>query len=276
MELIKSLQNPLVKYLQKLNRRKFREQEGRFLIEGFRFVEEALESGWPVDKVIYSPDLLKSPRGADLLAAAARENIKTVEVDQKIISALASTETPQGIMALCLTAKWQVSDVTGAPRAGKAKKDVLVVVVDGVGDPGNLGTIIRSADAFGADGAILLKGTVDLYNDKTMRSTMGSFFHLPVVSNAGIEELRGLLSEGGFGLLVGVPEGGVPVDSLDLERPLALVVGSEAAGPSGELLSLPHEKTTIPMPGRAESLNAGVAASIMMYEIVRQRNSRRQ
>ncbi|MCL6558500.1 MAG: RNA methyltransferase [Firmicutes bacterium] len=273
MELIKSVHNPLVKYLQKLNRRKFREQEGRFLVEGIRFVEEALKSGWPVDKLIYSPDLLKSRRGADLLAAAAGENVKKVEVDQKIINVLASTETPQGVMALCLTAKWRVSDLAGARRNGKDKKDALVVVVDGVADPGNLGTIIRSADAFGAEGVVLMKGTVDLYNDKTMRSTMGSFFHLPVVSSAGVEELRGLLSEGGFGLLVGVPKGGVPVDRLDLGRPLALVVGSEAAGPSGELLSLPHEKVTIPMPGRAESLNAAVAASLLMYEIVRQRNS---
>lgn len=273
MEAITSLQNPLVKYLQRLHRRKFREQEGKFLIEGIRLVEEALHWQWPVDKLIYSPGLLKSPRGAGLLASAGK-NTQTVLVDQKVIGALAFTGTPQGVVALCRMAGRQLKDLARPEPVGLVKGHPLLVVVDGVADPGNLGTIIRSADAFGADGVVLMKGTVDLYNDKTIRSTMGSLFHLPVVGGAGAEELWGLMSEGGFSLLVGVPEGGLPVEQLDLNRPLALVVGSEGAGPSGELLSLPHVGVSIPMPGRAESLNAGVAASILIYEIARGRTGR--
>lgn len=271
MEPLKSMQNSFVKYLVKLKKRKFREQEGRFVIEGARFVEEALKSGWPVEGVIYSADFLEQERGAALLAGALKRNIKTVLVEKKILDELANTETPQGVMALCGMRNWETADMAG--RSGQARRQPLYVVLDGVSDPGNLGTIIRSADAFGAGGVVLMKGTVDLYNSKTLRATMGSVFHLPVLVNLRPPELMGKLADGGISLLVGVPEGGTPVSRLDLRRPLALVVGSEADGPSREILSLPHEKVSIPMTGRAESLNAGVAASIMLYEIARQADS---
>lgn len=271
MEPIKSLHNPLVKYLLKMNKKRFREQEGKFVVEGARFVEEALASGWPVEGVIYSPGVLKSGRGADVVAAAASRNIKTIPVDENVMARLAGTEAPQGILALCGMKNRTLEEVAGLRKAGGGQQDILLVVVDGISDPGNLGTIIRSAHAFGADGAVLLKGTVDLYNDKTLRSTMGSVFHLPVVQGAGAADLDRLIREGMF-LLVGVPRGGAPVDRLDAFRPLGLVVGSESAGPSGEILSLPHQKVTIPMPGRAESLNAAVAASIMIYQVSRLRS----
>lgn len=270
MEPIRSIQNPLVKQLAKLKKRRVREQEGKFIVEGARFVEEALVSGWPVESLIYSPDLLNSGRGQRLLAMAAGRGIKTVLADKNVIEALAYTEAPQGILAICRTRTPRLEEMAGREGA-KPGKDSLVVVVDGVSDPGNLGTIIRSAHAFGADGAVLIMGTVDLYNDKALRSTMGSVFYLPVAQNVSPAELREYLEGQGVSLLVGVPEGGSPPDGLDLNRPLALVVGSEASGPSGEVLSMPHEKVTIPMPGRAESLNAAVAASIMMYEITRRK-----
>jgi TrmH family RNA methyltransferase len=271
MEPIRSAHNPLVKYLLKLKKRKFREREGKFIIEGVRFVEEALAADWPVEMVLFPPGLLESPRGAGLAAAASAKNIKTVLIDEYLAGVLAFTETPQGVLALCGMPARRPGDMDWALPAPDPDRNTLLVVVDGISDPGNLGTIIRSADAFGADGVVLLKRTVDLYNSKTLRATMGSLFHLPVVSNAGTELLSGL-SDRGIALLAPVPAGGVPAGRLDLKRPLALVVGSEASGPSREVLSLPHEKVTIPMPGRAESLNAGVAASILMYEVARQRS----
>ncbi|MCL4441721.1 MAG: RNA methyltransferase [Firmicutes bacterium] len=272
MEPLKSMQNSFIKQLVKLKKRKYREQEGRFVIEGLRFVEEALKSGWPVENIIYCDDFAGSERGADLLDRALKENVKTTPVEKKILYDLASTETPQGVLALCGMKRWRLSDLAGTGRAGRTGSGPLLVVADGVSDPGNLGTIIRSADAFGACGAVLTRVTVDLYNSKTLRATMGSVFHLPVPGNVGPDEIAGHLVNTGISLLVGVPEGGAPLSRMDLRRPLALVVGSEADGPSRELLSLPHEKVSIPMTGRAESLNAGVAASIMLYEIARQAN----
>ncbi len=276
MDPIKSVHNPLVKYLFKLKKRKYREQEGKFLIEGVRFVEEALDSGWPVESIIYSPDLIGSARGSRLVAGAGSRNIKIVPAEKKVVDALAFTEATQGVLALCRMKDRRPEEIAGARGAGKAEQDALLVVVDGVSDPGNLGTIIRSAHALGADGAVLLKGTVDLYNDKALRSTMGSVFHLPVAHNVRADQLRPLLSAGGISLLVGVPRGGIPVDCLNAKRPLALVVGSESEGPSGEIFSLPHERITVPMPGQAESLNVAVALSIMLYEIVRLRFGDRQ
>lgn len=275
MELLRSVHNPLVKYLQKLKKRRFREQEGRFVIEGVRFMEEALEAGWPVETVVYSPELIRSARGKKLVAAVLDQNIKAVPAEKNIIGALAFTGTPQGVLAVCRMKNRRPGEVAGVREGGEVKKDALVVVVDRVSDPGNLGTIIRSAHAFGADGAVLLKGTVDLYNDKTLRATMGSVFHLPVAHNVKTGDLPAWFRAGEAGLLVGVPRDGIPVDHIDVDRPLALVVGSEAEGPSEDILSLPHEKVTIPMPGRAESLNAAVAASIMIYQIVRLRTGKR-
>ncbi|MCL5056836.1 MAG: RNA methyltransferase [Actinobacteria bacterium] len=271
MDTVTSSQNPFIKYLGKLKNRRFREREGKFLIEGARFVEEALKSGWPVESLICSGDFQESGRWAGIAAAAQRLAIRVIPVTGKLMKELASTETPQGVMALCGMKSWRVEDIlNGRPGRGEGR-NTLVVVADGVSDPGNLGTIIRSADAFGADGAVLTRGTVDPYNSKALRSTMGSVFHIPVVGGADPAEIYRGLSDKGVALLVGVPEGGVPVSRLDLSGPLALVVGSEAEGPSRELHSLPHEKATIPMPGGAESLNAAVAASIMLYEAARQR-----
>ncbi|MHB8155961.1 MAG: TrmH family RNA methyltransferase, partial [Desulfocucumaceae bacterium] len=187
-----------------------------------------------------------------------------VQVDDRLISELTSTETPQGVLALCVMKSPLLGDILGGSRG-------LAVIADGVSDPGNLGTIIRSADAFGADGVILTMGSVDLYNSKVLRSTMGSVFHLPILNDTAPAGLFECLQKGGLRLLVGVPAGGSPVSRLDLRGPLALVVGSEAKGPSRELLSLPHQRVTIPMPGGSESLNAAVAASILLYEVARQR-----
>lgn len=273
MEPVRSVHNPFVSYVQKLKKRKFRDQEGKFVIEGVRFVEEALASGWPVLGVAYCAEVLNNPRGARLVRESVARGARAVLVAGNVMSAMASTESPQGILALCGVSPLDLEGIPGkGPNAGSGNS--ILVVVDGVGDPGNLGTIVRSADAFGAGGVVITRGTVDLYNDKTLRSTMGSVFHLPVVQNVSPPDLRAYLKGRGMDLLMGVPEGGLPPDRIDLERPLALVVGGEAAGPSGEILSLPHTAVTIPMPGRAESLNAAVAASILIYEIARRRAGR--
>ncbi len=272
VESIRSVHNPFVKYLMKLKNKKFRDREGKFVVEGVRFIEEALGTRWPVICVIYSPGLLKSERGTGLLTASRAAGIKTVLVEESIMALLSDTETPQGVLALCgMSNSSGPGGVAGNPRGLEAMGRDLLVIVDGVGDPGNLGVIIRSADAFGIGGAVLLKGTVDLFNGKALRSTMGSVFRLPVAHNVTPGELRLFLAGGKASLLVGAPAGGAPLTGIDLKRPLALVIGGEAAGPSAEVLSMPHEKVTIPMPGGAESLNVAVAASIMMYEVVRQR-----
>ncbi len=260
MELITSKHNPMIKYFQKLKKRRFREQEKKFLVEGFRFVEEAVKAGSILESIIYSPEFLNSGRGKQVIFAVDEQAVKKIFVAKNIIDSLASTDSPQGVLAVCRMKEWNIDKLF-------LNKNSFIVLVDGVTDPGNLGTIIRSADAFGADGAILMSGTVDIYNDKALRATMGSIFHLPVFQNISLEDLPKQLHSGEIELLVGDPREGRPLDSIEVKRPVMLVVGSEATGPSEGILSLPHKKVTIPMPGKAESLNAAVAASIMLYQI---------
>lgn len=256
-----------IKYVRRLANRRFREREGRFLAEGVRFVEEALRSGWTVEMVIYCPLLTSSERGCALLREAREAGVTLQEVPDSLLVELADTETPQGVIAVI---RRPVVDLAAAIESGK---NSFLVLVDGVRDPGNLGTIIRAADAFGAGGVVLLKGTVDLYNPKTLRSTMGSLFHLPVVMAERAEAIDRLI-KAGFRLIVGVPGGIVPLYDADLDGQVVLVVGNEASGAGTDVLELADGVVTIPMPGRAESLNVAVAAGIMMYELVRRRTGR--
>jgi len=255
-----------IKYLRRLAGRRFRGEEGKFLIEGVRFVREALVSGWPVELVGYSPEMAGSAQGRALLEIVENHCIPLLRLESGLLHELAGTETPQGILALVKQPEWKVNEVLhpkGAP---------LIVVVDGVQDPGNLGTIIRAADAAGADGVCLLKGTVDLYNPKSLRATMGSIFHLPVMQGLLPEQLVPLLTRSGIKLVIGDPYSELPVYKVDLTTPCAVVVGSEARG---SVLAVPDDagvRVCITMPGQAESLNVAMAASIILYEAVRQRS----
>ncbi|SHE32671.1 TrmH family RNA methyltransferase [Desulforamulus putei] len=263
--MITSSQNPKIKYIRKLSQRTFRQKERKFLVEGIRLVEEALNSPWRTECFVYTSRGIQSHRGGCLLEAAVQKGAQIFQVPDSLMAELAATETPQGVLAVLWQPDYTLADVL-APG-----QPPLVVMVDGVQDPGNLGTIIRSADAAGAGGVILLKGTVDLYNPKTLRSTMGSLFHLPVVTAEDVTGALDYLASAGITLVVGDPAGGQPVFHADLKGPVAFVVGNEGVGPRPAIYGYKHRKVTIPMPGRAESLNVAMATSIMLYEAVRQR-----
>ncbi|MBE3586708.1 MAG: RNA methyltransferase [Thermoanaerobacter sp.] len=260
--MISSKSNPKIKYLRRLARRRQREKEGHFLLEGVRLIEEALLSGWPVKMLVYTPPL--GERAGALLELAGERGAQLMPVDEGLFCELADTQTPQGVLAV-------VQSPGYTPEGLLAGGASLLLLVDGVQDPGNLGTMIRSASAAGAGGVLLLPGTVDLYNPKTIRATMGSLFHLPVLGVREGEELVARLKAAGFLLVAGVPAGGVPLPAVDMTGPTVLAVGNEARGISPWLLQYADIQATIPMPGRAESLNVAMAASIMLYEVVRQR-----
>lgn len=254
--------NPHIKYVRRLARRRYRDKEGRFLLEGVRLVAEALHCGWPVEMLIYTPAV--NGRAMTLVDSARERGIQLLPVAEKLLAELADTSTPQGVLAVVQKPGYTLERIL-------AREPSLVVLVDGVQDPGNLGTIIRSADAAGADGVILFPGTVDLYNPKTIRATMGSLFHLPVTTVRDGQEVLARLSTAGLQLVAGTPGATIPLPRLDLTRPTVLVVGNEGAGLSSLLLSAAGHLVGIPMPGRAESLNVAAAASIMLYEVIRQR-----
>ncbi|SHE91467.1 TrmH family RNA methyltransferase [Caloramator proteoclasticus] len=244
----------LVKNALKLKQKKYRELENKFLAEGIRFVEEAILEGL-VDHIFYSSQIYELKGNERVLD----NNIPKYEVDEKTINELTNTTTPQSVVA-----------VVNKPNV-KLKNDLnFVVLVDRVQDPGNLGTIIRTCDAANVDAVYIVKGTVDVYNDKTLRSTMGSIFHLPIVYFDSFKEAAEDLYIRGFNIYASTLDG-ENVYKTDFKGKTAIVIGNEANGMSKEDIMLCNKKIKIPMLGRAESLNASIAAAIIIYEVVRQR-----
>ena len=260
-----SIHNPRIKYVRRLANSRFREREKKFLVEGIRFVEEALDSGWPVEMLIYTGKSVENLRAKNLLTTAAARNALLLEVAEDVFGKLADTTTPQGIIAVAAQRGYSLADLE------PINYPALLVLVDGVQDPGNLGAIVRSADAAGAGGVVLLKGTADLYNPKTLRATMGSIFHLPIIQGAEADDIISYLNRRGIKTVAGVPRAKEVLFAVDLQVPCALAVGGEAAGLSAEMLEHVDELARIPMPGRAESLNVAISVSIMLYETLRQR-----
>ncbi len=259
--------NRRIKRLRRLSNRYYRDRVGRFLVEGVRFVEEAFSSTWPVETLVYCPGILSSRRGDALLETATVKGTHVLAVEETLFKELAATQTPQGVLAEVRQRRTTLEDLQ------IAGKPALLVVIDGVQDPGNLGTIVRCADAAGADGAIILKGSADIYNPKALRATMGSIFHMPVIQGIPVEEVITYLARRNVKTIAGDPRAQKVVYKCDLTVSCAFVAGSEAAGVGDAVLDLVDERVRIPMPGRAESLNVAISAAIILYEVLRQRGA---
>jgi RNA methyltransferase, TrmH family len=258
LEVIQSKDNMLIKETKKLKEKKFRVDRNQFLIEGFRFVEEALKSTFQVPHIFLSEEALERWQNFQL-GEKLQNDSKLYIVKEAILKLLSSTETPQGVIAVVNQNSSQL-DI----------KEGFYVLVDKLQDPGNMGTIIRSAHAAGATGVITTKGTVDIYNEKTLRATMGSIFNIPIIEDKDLSIVEDLKSKG-FKLIVSSLEDSKNFYDVDLTENAIIAVGNEGSGISDEVYKLGDIKVKIPMPGNAESLNAGAAASIMMYEAVRQK-----
>ncbi|MFD0679699.1 MULTISPECIES: TrmH family RNA methyltransferase [unclassified Paenibacillus] len=262
--IITSVQNPRVKGWTQLLDKKGREKQGQFIIEGVHLVQEALASGAAIDTLVYAGERLRElPAG--MLERAAAVGIECLAVTEPVLSKCTDTLTPQAVFAVLRKLHWEPADLL---ESGVTPG--LVVVIDGMQDPGNLGTIIRSADAVGATGILLGKGTVDLYNPKTVRSTMGSMFHLPIAQG----DLQLVLPEAaahGVAVITTSLQGVSDCYEFDFRQPVWFVIGNEGQGVSPEVTALTTEQIRIPMQGRAESLNAAMAATVVLFEAMRQR-----
>lgn len=257
MNTISSKDNSLIKELKKLKDKKIRSARKEFLIEGFRFVEEALKSNFTVKTLIIDSSLQDQLDFYNIRKYI--NNINTIFVTKEIINLLSSTKTPQGILALVEDKVIKLSN-----------KDGFYILCDKVQDPGNLGTIIRTAHASGSLGVILTKGTVDVYNDKTLRSTMGSLFHVPIFYDDNFELIKSL-KEKGFKLYSSSLDTNSSLYDLNLVQNCIIAVGNEGNGISNSIIDLSDTLFKIPMHGNAESLNVAVATSVIAFEIVRQK-----
>lgn len=261
---VSSRQNPLIKDLRRAFQQGEPTDDGHAAIESVHLIEEAIRSGLRFRAVFFSHS---GQARAERLLPQLSAHVETLLLPDDVFQSAVATETPQGVAALVRLKQHELSDVLAAPEP-------LVVVCAGVQDPGNLGTIIRSAEAFEAGGILLLgEGTVSPFNPKVVRASAGSIFRLPVIRlelRPALETLR----ERGLRLLATSSHKGTPVDEAALTGPVALFIGNEGAGLPREILRQIEETVVIPHSARVESLNAGVAASVILYEAARQRRSK--
>ncbi|RCX13782.1 TrmH family RNA methyltransferase [Anaerobacterium chartisolvens] len=262
MNYITSGNNPLVKEVKLLKSRKHREGRGLFFIEGTRFVEEAVKERAQIQKLLISEELYESGAVQGFLSDGDSIGYEVYILPQKLFKEISDTENPQGILAVIKPDYFQ----TDRLMSGECS---FLVLLDSIQDPGNMGTIIRTADAAGVQGIIASKGCVDIYNPKVLRATMGSVFHIPVCVSDDLAQTALTLKARGFKIYASHPGGSVDYFDIPSWTNSAVVIGNEANGISDEVAHCADLLVKIPMAGRAESLNASVAGALLMYEALR-------
>jgi TrmH family RNA methyltransferase len=254
----------LLTTIRDLHRRRGRERRGLALAEGVRLVEEALAARIPIRGAAVAPGLEGTPRGTALKSALERAGVRVETVSDAELEDLADTDQPQGVVAVIEPRAWRLEDLT--PDPGRP-----VVVLDGVQDPGNVGTILRTTLGLGGAGVVALKGTADLHNAKVVRGSMGALFRLPAVAAEVTEYLA-------WAKASSVETWVTAADGEPLRRPgeargprprVALVLGNEGAGVGAALSAAAQRRVAIPLAPGAESLNVAVAAGILLYEVAR-------
>lgn len=256
--MVTSPKNPLVQHVRRLQQSgRYRQEQQEFVVEGVRLAEEVLAAGWTPRLALYSPEL--SARGQRLIEQLSTEGKETKLVTDAVLRAASDTITPQGLLLVV-----PMRSLAGLPHPN------FLLIPDRVRDPGNLGTMLRTAAAAGVQQALIPPGTVDPFAPKVVRSAMGAHFHLPIQQmswtslSAELDGLTVFLAEAHAGTLY---------TQADFQQPLALIIGGEAAGAGEEAQRIASQRVHIPIPGSSESLNAAMAAAILMFEVVRQRTS---
>jgi TrmH family RNA methyltransferase len=262
VRIVQSKQNARLKELRRAFTRPGRDSRGLVAIEGPHLLEEAIRAGLRIATVFLR--FTGNENMAHLGPPGHRAEVLFVQAD--VFDSVVQTETPQPVAALVEMPDWTWAHVL----RGRGSWDPLVVVLAAIQDPGNLGTILRSAEAFGASGIIALPGTVNAWNPKSVRASAGSVFRLPVLS-ATLDECLSNLRESSMRIVTTTVRAGEPADMQDYTGPVALLIGNEASGVSDEIAAYADTRVTIPCPGPVESLNAAVAASVLLYEACRQR-----
>lgn len=260
MQVIKSKDNNTLKEIKKLKEKKYRVDNKKFIIEGFRFLEEGFKSDFIIDKLFIKESSIDK-FSEKFSFCISKYDEKLFIINDNLFKSISGTENSQGVLAVL-----NMKEETFIAKEG------LYILVDKVQDPGNLGTIIRTAHSAGCKGVILSKDTVDLYNEKTLRSTMGSIFNIPIIHDEDLSFTKKLINEG-YNLVCSSLQTDKNFFEVNLVDNAIIAVGNEGNGISDEVMNLATCKVKIPMLGNTESLNVAIAASIMIYEGVRQKIS---
>lgn len=254
--MLTSTKNPRIQRIRKLqNSAQTRRKEGLFVVEGVRLVEEVVMAGWQPELVLFTEDI--NDRAQQTVARFQKLGAEDLAVAPHVMQAASDTQSPQGILAVVSIPEWKFpTDPT------------FLLIPDGIRDPGNLGTLLRTALAAGVEAVILPPGGTDAFSPKVVRAGMGAHFRLPILS-MDWENIR--LHLAGLSIFLADSEAGGLHYRAGFETPLALIIGGEAVGAGSQATSLATSRIYIPMPGKTESLNAAIAGAILMFEVVRQR-----
>ena len=260
MQVISSKDNELIKHIKKLKDKKYRDESNEYIIEGVKLIEEAVKENAKIKKIIVCEDTTKTYEiPTNIMLEIAK--YECIYVTEKIFASITQVTNPQGIMAIIeKNTENQEIDFT----------QDIIVALDDVQDPGNLGTILRTVDSIGLNQIIVSKGTADSFNPKVVRSTMGAIFRVKIIEVENLAQAIKEMRKHHFKLMVTSLQTDNSIYDIDFNKKI-IVVGNEANGVSKEIQDMADEKAKIPMLGRTESLNASVAAGIVMYEYVRQK-----
>jgi TrmH family RNA methyltransferase len=265
-----SVHSPRLKAARRLTKRALRQRARAFLAEGPQAVSEAFYSGAPVSELFVTAEA--RARHQDLVAAMTKAGVPVHAVSGEVMAELAQTVTPQGLLAVCGFVDVPLETALAVPSGPPA----LVAVLASVRDPGNAGTVLRAADAAGAEAVLFSDASVDPYNGKAVRASAGSLFHVPMVAGVRLTDAAGALRAAGLRLLAADARGGRTLDDLsaaELAAPTAWIFGNEAWGMPEPVLALADESVAVPIYGRAESLNLATAAAVCLYASARARRA---
>lgn len=277
IERISSLQNPRVKHLVKLRDRRPRDEAGVFLVEGYREIRRALERNVALREVYYSPEWFLGENEPALIAQAQAAGATAFELTREAFAKVAYRERPDGLLAVAPQWKTSLADLepllARSPTAGGPNQAPFLLVVEAIEKPGNLGTILRSADAAGCDAVIVCDPVTDIFNPNVVRASTGVLFSVPLVVEESVR-VAGWLREKRIRTVATTPSAETLYTDVNLRGPLAVIMGSEQYGLSNFWLEHSDQPVRIPMAGQADSLNVAMATIITLFEAVRQRSAK--
>lgn len=262
--MITSKKNPIVKKIISLKNSRRREKEGKFIIEGINLLKEVISSSLTIDALIYD-QRGENSKVQEIINSLKREGINIYEVSPRVFDYISELETPPGILGIIEFPSVKLENL----NFGKNTQNEFLIILDEIQDPGNLGAIIRSADAAGVDAVILTAGCVDMFNSKSIRASAGSIFHLPIIKEKEKTKIINFLKKKQIKVIIAEVGGRKELYQERLSLPLALVFGNESRGVDKIWTSV-GETIKIPIYGKAASLNVATAAAIMIYEVRRQ------
>lgn len=260
--MLSSLQNPSVKEVVKLKNRKTRDETGLFLIEGYRELKRAIDSGVEIEKIFSCRELFLGENEEGLIQSSKAERVSCSE---PVFRKMSYRDRPDGLLAIAKQMRFSLTDFE--EQMGKLP---LLVVAEAIEKPGNLGSILRSSDGVGADGVIVCDRCTDIYNPNVVRASVGTLFTIPVIETSS-EEAFDFLKRHGIQIVATSPAASQEFTKADLIGPTAIVMGTEQLGLSEFWLNSSDVKVSIPMKGTADSLNVATATTLMLYEVLRQR-----